>query len=237
MGTIISDYSHSLLIQRFERTRGAARPPGQVLLQRRAWFNPNLESRNYYVPGIVVNLISLVVLMLTSMAIVREREVGTMEQILVTPIRPFEFILGKTVPFVLIAYIDVALVTTVATLWFDVPINGSLLFLAAATGVYLLPAVGLGLLISTICHTQQQAMLSTFLVFFPAMLLSGFAYPIANMPTPVQWLTYLNPLRYFLSIVRGIFLKGIGPEVLWPQLLALAALGRSPVNHRHPPIP
>jgi ABC-2 type transport system permease protein len=159
------------------------------------------------------------------MAVVREREIGTMERVMVTPIRPLEFILGKTVPFVLVAFIDVLLVTAVGVFWFDVPIRGNLLLLLACTGLFLLPAVGLGLLISTICQTQQQAMLSTFFIFFPAMLLSGFAYPIANMPQPVQWLTYANPLRYFLIIIRSIFLKGVGVAVLWPQMAGLAILG------------
>jgi ABC-2 type transport system permease protein len=202
--------------------QGAA--PG-VSLRSRAWYNPDLKSRNFYVPGVMAILIMLTLLLMTSMAIVREREIGTMEQLLVSPIRPVELILGKTIPFALVGFFDVALITVVAVFWFQVPIRGSLLLLFGATALYLLPALGIGLFISTISKTQQQAMMSTFFFFQPAMLLSGFAFPIANMPESIQVLTYVNPLRYFLVIIRGIFLKGNGLEVLWPQMLALFLLG------------
>jgi ABC-2 type transport system permease protein len=144
---------------------------------------------------------------------------------MVTPITPIEFILGKTVPFALIGFLDVTIITIVGTFWFEIPIRGNLLWLFVSTGLYLLTTLGIGLLISTISRTQQQAMMTTFLFFSPAILLSGFIFPIANMPLVIQWITYLNPLRYFLIIIRGIFLKGIGPSILWPQMLALAALG------------
>jgi ABC-2 type transport system permease protein len=144
---------------------------------------------------------------------------------MVTPITPAEFILGKTLPFALIGFADVLLVTGVGVFWFGVPIRGSMLLLFAATALYLMTTLGIGLLISTVSRTQQQAMMSTFFFYFPAVLLSGFMFPIANMPHVVQWATYVNPLRYFLVIVRGIFLKGIGLSVLWPQMLALAAMG------------
>jgi len=224
-GQIVARYSEDLLRRQQQRMQGAVKAPSQVELTSRAWFNENLESRNFYVPGVMANLVMLITLMLTSMAVVREREIGTMEQIMVTPIRRLEFILGKTAPFVLISFLNVLIVTVVGVFWFDVPIRGSLWLLLASTALYLLPAVGLGLLISTICQTQQQAMMGTFFFFFPAMLLSGFAFPIANMPRPVQWLTYANPLRYFLVIIRGIFLKGVGANVLWPQMLGLAIIG------------
>jgi ABC-2 type transport system permease protein len=159
------------------------------------------------------------------MAIVREKEIGTMEQIIVTPIRRSEFILGKTVPFILIGFIDVALITLVAAFWFQVPIRGSIPLLFGATALFLMSSLGIGLLISTISRTQQQAMMSAFFFIFPAMLLSGFAFPIENMPETVQWLTLLNPLRYYLVIIRGIFLKGIGIAILWQQFLALFLLG------------
>jgi ABC-2 type transport system permease protein len=148
-----------------------------------------------------------------------------MEQLMVSPIRPAELILGKTLPFALIGYFDVILITTLAVFWFDVPIRGTLALLFGATALFLMSVLGIGLYISTISQTQQQAMMTTFFFFQPAMLLSGFAFPIANMPEAVQWLTYLNPLRYFLVIIRGIFLKGNGADVLWPQLLALLLLG------------
>ena len=148
-----------------------------------------------------------------------------MEQIMVSPITPAEFILGKTVPFALIGFADVIGITLVGVFWFGVPIRGNLLLLLAATTLYLMSTIGVGLLISTVSRTQQQAMMSAFFYYFPAVLLSGFMFPIANMPVTVQWLTYANPLRYFLVIIRGIFLKGGGPGVLWGQMAALAVLG------------
>jgi ABC-2 type transport system permease protein len=222
---ITAGMSQQILLERLQRTRGRAELPGQVELESRAWFNENLVSRNYYVPGVIVIVVTLVTLLLTSMAVVREKEIGTIEQIMVTPIRPLEFVLGKTVPFALIGLIDVAIITVVGVFWFEVPVRGSVWLLFGCTCVYLLTTLGVGLLISTVSHTQQQAMMSTFFFFFPAMLLSGFVFPIANMPEVVQWLTYANPLRYFLVIVRGIFLKGIGLDILWPQLAALAVMG------------
>ena len=194
-------------------------------LEIRAWFNENLESRNFYVPGVIALLVMLITLLLTSMAVVREKEIGTMEQIMVTPITPKEFILGKTLPFALISLVDVVLITLVGVFWFEVPIQGSLWLLLVATSLYLMTTLGMGLFISTVSRTQQQAMMSAFFFQFPAVLLSGFVFPIANMPEVVQWLTYLNPLRYFLIIIRGIFLKGVGMNILWPQMAALAVMG------------
>lgn len=224
-GTITGDYSQQILLDRYQQSTGRRELPGQVDLQTRAWFNENLISRNFYVPGVIVVVVTLVTLLLTSMAVVREKEIGTIEQIMVTPIRPIEFVLGKTIPFGLIGLVDVLIITVVGVFWFEVPVRGNLLVLFGSTCVYLMTTLGVGLLISTVSGTQQQAMMSTFFFFFPAMLLSGFVFPIANMPEVVQWLTYLNPLRYFLVIVRAVFLKGVGLDVLWPQLAALAAMG------------
>ncbi len=191
----------------------------------RVWFNPELKSRNYFVPGVIVNIIMLVTLTLTSMAIVREKEIGTMEQLMVTPIRPMELILGKTLPFAVIGLVQLAVITTVAMLLFDVPLRGSPLLLLLASLCFLTCSLGAGLFISTISNTQQQAMMTTFFFFQPTFMLSGFSFPIRNMPEIVQWITYLNPMRYFMDIVRGIFLKGVGLDVLWPQILALGLLG------------
>ncbi len=202
-----------------------ARAPDLVDLRTHAWFNENLESRNFYVPGVIALLLSLVTLLLSSMAIVREKEIGTIEQIIVTPITKAEFILGKTVPFALIGFFDVFIITGICVFWFEVPIRGSMLLLLACTALFIMSTIGIGLLLSTVSSTQQQAMMGNFFFFFPAVLLSGFLFPIANMPQVIQWLTYINPLRYMLVIIRGIFLKGIGVEILWPQMAALAALG------------
>lgn len=222
---IINDFSENVLLARINQLQGSQPLTGTVALEPRAWFNENLESRNFYVPGVIAIIVMLITLMLTSMAIVREKEIGTMEQIMVTPITSTEFILGKTVPFALIGFADVAIITLVGVLWFKVPIRGNVMLLFAATALYLMTTLGIGLLISTVSQTQQQAMMSTFFFYFPAVLLSGFMFPIANMPEVIQWLTFLNPLRYFLIILRGIFLKGIGVETLWPQMAALAVLG------------
>jgi ABC-2 type transport system permease protein len=222
---IAAGYNNDAILTATLRRMGRSLPAGGIDLRPRAWFNENFESRNYFVPGIMAVLVMLVSLMLTGMSIVREKEVGTIEQIMVTPIRPIEFILGKFAPFIVIGFVDVVLVTLVGVFWFDIPIRGSFALLLLGTACFLLSTLGIGLFISTISNTQQQAMMTTFFFFYPAMLLSGFIYPITNMPEVVQWLTLINPLRYFLVIIRGVFLKGVGFDVLWPQLAALVAIG------------
>jgi len=197
----------------------------QLTARTRVWFNPDLRSRNYFIPGVVVNILTLVTLSLTAMAIVREKEIGTMEQLMVTPIRPLELILGKTLPFVVVGYWDLILVVTTALVVFHVPFNGSFVLLLFAALLFLLTTLGAGLFLSTISRTQQQAMMATTLLFQPFFMLSGFSFPIRNMPEAVQWLTYLNPVRYFMEIVRGVFLQGAGVSTLWPQLLTLAIFG------------
>lgn len=223
--TIVHQFSQAALAQQILRLRGDIRRPGAVTLQTRTWFNENLESRTFFVPGVIALMITLLTLLLTSLAVVREKEIGTMEQIMVTPIRPVEFILGKTVPFALISFIDLAIVAVVGVFWFDIPVRGSFALLVFAMSVYLMSTLGIGLLISTVSQTQQQAMMSTFFFFMPAVLLSGFMFPIANMPVVVQWLTYMNPMRYAMVVLRGIFLKGVGMDILWSQIAALAVIG------------
>jgi len=207
------------------RLKGRIDRVAVVRMESRAWFNDNLESVNFFVPGTIALIVTLTALLLTSMAIVREKEIGTMEQIMVTPITPAELILGKTLPFALIALLDVTVITLVGVVIFDVPLRGNVLLLIFAAGLYFLTPLGVGLIISTLSRTQQQAMMSTFFFFMPATLLSGFVFPINNMPEAVQVITYLDPLRYFLVIIRGIFLKGIGLDVLWTQFAALAVMG------------
>jgi ABC-2 type transport system permease protein len=206
--------------------RGGARPGPAVNGQIRVWFNPDLESRNFMVPGVLALLLLIITSNLTSMAIVRERELGTLDQLNVTPIGRWELILGKLLPYGLVGFVDVLLVVSVAVLWFEVPLRGSLTLLLAASLVYLVCTLGLGLFVSTVSTTQQQAMMtSTFFFLLPMIYLSGFIFPIENMPAVIQPITYLIPLRYFLVIVRGIFLKGIGFDVLWPQFAAMGAWG------------
>jgi ABC-2 type transport system permease protein len=194
-------------------------------IRHRVWFNPELRSRVYFVPGVIVNIIALVTIMLTAMSIVREKEIGTMEQLMVTPLRPFELMLGKLLPFALVGILQVVAITIAALLIFRIPFRGSAGLLFVSSCFFLLTTLGIGLFISTISRTQQQAMMSSFFFFMPALLLSGFSFPIRNMPLPAQYLTLLNPLRYFMEIVRGIFLKGIGIEYLWPQVIALLLFG------------
>ncbi|MDD5711193.1 MAG: ABC transporter permease [Smithellaceae bacterium] len=198
---------------------------GRIDARIRSWYNPNNYSRYFFVPGIVAFLIMLISLLLTSIAIIKEKEAGTIEQLIVTPLRPIEMIIGKTIPYIVISFAQMLTVTVIALLWFQIPLVGSITLLFFATCLFLLSTLGAGLFISTISSTQQQAMMTTFFVIVPFFMLSGFVFPIVNMPTLVQWLTYLNPLRYFLVVIRGIFLKGIGIDILWPQFLALAILG------------
>lgn len=192
----------------------------------RVWFNPQLESRYFMIPGVLALILLVVTANLASMAIVRERELGTLEQLNVTPLRRWELIVGKLLPYGVIAMVDVLLVVTVAVFWFEVPLRGSLALLFGMSLIYVLCTLALGLFISTISDSQQQAMMTaTFFFLVPMIYLSGFIFPIENMPKVIQPFTYLIPLRYFLVIVRGIFLKGIGLDVLWPQAAALTAWG------------
>ena len=225
--TVIGDYSQEQMKARFQRrgSEWAGKLAVPLSLEPRAWFNPNLISRHSMIPGVIAMVVLLLSLMLTALAVVREKEIGTMEQILVTPIRPIELMLGKTIPFVLISLGDVILVTLVGVLWFEVPFRGHILVLLLGTICFLFNSVGLGLLISTISSTQQQAMMAGNLFLTPAILLSGLIFPIANMPLFFQYLTLLNPLMYFVVVVQGIFLKGAGVALLWPEMLSMTVLG------------
>jgi ABC-2 type transport system permease protein len=198
---------------------------GQIDHRLRIWYNPNLYSQYFFVPGIVAFVIMLISLLFTSMAVIKEKEGGTMEQLIVTPLKPYELIVGKTIPYFVISVMQMVMVTVLAVWWFELPMNGSVALFFFANGLFLMSTLGIGLFISTISTTQQQAMMTTFFFIQPSFLLSGFVFPIANMPIVVQWLTLLNPFRYILVIIRGIFLKGVGLHVLWPQFLALAVLG------------
>lgn len=222
---IIERYSSKIMEKRSKAILHRANNFPKVELKTRVWFNHNLESRNFYVPGVIALIIMLITFLLTSMAIVREKEIGTIEQLIVSPIRSYELIIGKLLPFAVIGIVDAVLVTLIGIVWFKIPIQGSILLLFVSTCLYLLTTLGAGLFISTLSSTQQEAMMSTFFFYFPAVLLSGFMFPIENMPKIIQYLTYLNPLRYFLLILRGIFLKGSGIDILWQQMLALLVMG------------
>jgi ABC-2 type transport system permease protein len=203
-------------------------PIGALEARVRVWFNPLLSSRNYMVPGVLALLLMVVTVVLGSMAIVREKEFGTLEQLNVTPLRRWELTVGKLLPFGLIGLIDVFLVTGVAVLWFEIPFRGSFPLLIGLSLVYLLCTLGLGLLVSTVSQTQQQAMMTAvFFFMLPMIYLSGFLFPIENMPAVIQPITYLIPLRYFLVIVRSIFLKGVGLHVFWKDALLMLMWGVS----------
>lgn len=222
---ILSDYSTEILIKRLNRAGMIDVEQAGVDLRQRTWYNPNFESRLFYVPGVIASIAFLIPIILTSQAIVREREIGTLEQIMVTPIKSWELMLGKTLPFALIGLFDVIMIALIGIFWFEVPLRGNPLVLLAGAVLFLMSSVAIGLFISTICSTQQQAQISTFFFVMPAFTLSGFAFPIENMPEWIQFLTYANPLRYFLVIIRGVFLKANGLDILWPQMLALGILG------------
>ncbi|MFZ0676096.1 ABC transporter permease [Candidatus Binatus sp.] len=196
-----------------------------IELQERPWYNANLESRWFFVPGVIGTLVLVSVLQLTSFAVVREREVGTLEQLMVTPISPAELIVGKTLPFLIVGLANVIVVAILGSLWFEVPFRGNIFVLLLGTTLFLSSALGVGLLISTVSETQQQAFAISFFYITPTIMLSGFGYPITSMPTALQWFTNLDPLRFFLIVLRGTFIKGIGLDVLWPQMVAMAILG------------
>lgn len=205
--------------------QGLALRQVEVSLEQRPWYNPDLNGRWFFVPGVIGTVTMIMVINLTAFAVVREREVGTLEQIMVTPIRPHEFILGKTVPFFLVGLGEVTLIAIFGVFWFDVPFVGNPLALLVGTSLFLLSSLAVGLLISTLCRTQQQAFATNFFVINPLFILSGFAFPIASMPVLLQWLSYVNPLRYYLVIIRATFLKGVGFSILWPEFAALAVIG------------
>ncbi len=228
--TVALGYAQTL-IGGYAQDAAAAAVPGRpvtalVTPEIRVWFNPRLESRDFMIPGIVALLLLVVTTNLSAMAIVREKELGTLEQLNVTPLARWELISGKLLPYAAIGIIDVVLVLVVSIYWFEIPMRGSIPLLFAMCLIYLLSTLGLGLLVSTVSKTQQQAMMtSVFFFLMPMLYLSGFIFPIENMPQWIQPVTYLIPLRYFLVIVRGIFMKGVGLEVLWPQAVALFAWG------------
>jgi drug efflux transport system permease protein len=224
--SIINGFSDTQRDRRLEN-KGITISPIQVTTVTRAWFNTNQESKYYYVPSLIATMLLIFSMLLTSIGIVREKEIGTIEQVMVTPIRGIEFILGKTIPYMITGYISMTIMLGVAFVIFDIHVKGSLLLLYVLTGLYLCGNMGIALIISVSASTQQQALLTSFLILMPCVMLSGFMFPITNMPVPVQYATWLNPMRWYLVILRGIVMKSIGIRVLWPAILAQAALSVS----------
>jgi ABC-2 type transport system permease protein len=222
-GYILGDYNDRMLKKRLAR-KGITDPPVQIETTSRAWYNANQESHFYYVPSLIATMLFIFSLLLTSIGIVREKEIGTIEQVMVTPIRRIEFILGKTIPYMITGYISMTFMLVVAYLIFGVHVRGSLFLLYGLTGIYLAGNMGIALIISGSALTQQQALLTSFLVLMPSVMLSGFLFPVTNMPDTVRIATIGNPMRWYLEILRGIVMKDVGITALWPAILVQTCL-------------
>jgi len=222
-GRIVGDYSREKLLDKISRL-SVGFTPSTVDIETRAWFNPNMESRFFYIPGLIALILVLFTMVLTSIAIVREKEIGTIEQIMVTPISRTEFILGKTVPFAIVGYFTMTLMLVVGMLVFGIRVQGSWLLLYGLTGIYLISNLGLGLTISASASTQQQALLTAFFFLVPAILLSGFLIPVHNMPEIIQYATYINPMRWYMDILRSVVIKGVGASDIRQAIIGLSIL-------------
>ena len=223
---IVATFSQKIVLQNMDRSGKVIPPAGSISPELRVWYNPDMTARNYMVPAIFGLIIMIVTTMLSSLAIVKEREIGTLEQLIVTPIKPYQMIIGKLVPFCLLGFFVITIIFTVMTLWFQIEVKGDVLFLFVAAFVYMFSTLGAGLFVSTISKTQFQAMIiSAFLITMPMIFLSGFAFPIENMPPIIQKITYLIPLRYFNIIVRAVILKGLGFMDLWRETLYMLIIG------------
>jgi ABC-2 type transport system permease protein len=226
--SIIREYSKDIIIDYLNKRGIKISPSGNLSAEVRVWYNPTMTTRNFMVPGIVGLLLSIVTLVLTSLAVVKEKEIGTMEQLIVTPIRPYQMIIGKLVPFIVLGFVSVIIIITAMRLIFNIPVKGSIIFLFGSSFLYILSTLGLGLFVSTISKTQQQAMMiAIFVIMLPMVFLSGFAFPIENMPKIIQAVSYVIPLRYFNTIIRGVILKGLGFADLWVEALVLFIIGIS----------
>jgi ABC-2 type transport system permease protein len=224
--SIVSKYSKEIITEFMNTSGRKISPAGNLSAEVRVWYNPTMKTRNYMVPGIVGLLVSLVTLVLTSLAIVKEKEIGTMEQLIVTPIRPYQLIAGKLVPFTILGLVSVIIVLLAMRIIFEIPVKGSETFLLFSAFLYILSTLGLGLFISTISRTQQQAMMiAIFAVMMPMIFLSGFAFPIENMPEIIQIISNIIPLKYFNTIIRGVILKGLGFTDLWFEAMILLIMG------------
>jgi ABC-2 type transport system permease protein len=224
--SIILRYSQNIVTDFLRRSGKLIKPVGNLSAETRVWYNPTLKTRNFMVPGIVGLLLSIITLLLTSLAVVKEKEIGTMEQLIVTPLKPFQIIIGKLVPFIILGFVAVIIVLTAMRFVFVIPVKGSIVFLFVSAFLYILSTLGLGLFVSTISKTQQQAMMiAIFAVMMPMVFLSGFAFPIENMPKIIQFISYIIPLRYFITIIRGVILKGLGFADLWIEASVLLIMG------------
>jgi len=223
---VVSSYSKNILVDQMNKSGMHTAIMGNVTPVLRVWYNPDLKTRNFMVPGIIGLLLTVITTVLMAMGIVKERELGTLEQLIVTPIKPFQLILGKIIPFVLLGFLDILIVMAVMVFWFGIGIKGDFFYLIFASFIYILSSLGLGIFISTVSKTQQQAMMvAMFGILLPMNFLSGFAFPIENMPSWIQPITYLIPLRYYITIIRGVILKGDGLLQLLPETITLLGIG------------
>jgi ABC-2 type transport system permease protein len=223
---IVSSYSSKIMLQSMNKNGLKNPPSGTLTTEARVWYNPDLTTRVYMVPSIMGLILMVITTILMSMAIVKEREIGTLEQLIVTPIKPYQLIIGKVIPFIILGFIDVLIVLSVMVFWFGIPVRGSFIFLVFASFLFVLSTLGIGLFISTISKTQQQAMMvAQFAILMPMIYLSGFAFPIENMPKFIQYITYIIPLRYYITILRGVVLKGAAFSELIPETLMLLLFG------------
>ena len=224
-GALARGFGAELQMQRLRAAGGLARP-GQVELVPRVFYNPDLKSRWFYVPAVLAMILMVMTMLLSAMGVVREKEIGTLEQIIVTPIRPWQLLVGKLAPFAIIGLFQMCVATAVTVFGFGVPLRGSFPLLLGLTMLFILSTLGLGLLVSTVVQNQQQAMMgATFSAMIPMVYLSGLIFPIENMPWAIQLVTYAIPLRYYAEIIRGVFLRGSGLRVLWPEALTLLLMG------------
>jgi ABC-2 type transport system permease protein len=221
---IVQNYA-TQIVERFNRERWPAAARGAAVdVEARAWFNPNFDSRWFILPGLTVLLTMVATLLITALSVARERELGTFDQLLVTPLRPMEILVGKTLPALVIGFVEANAIAAVTVLAFGVPFAGDIVLFWAGIVLFVLAAIGVGLVISTLARTQQQAILGVFLLLSPATVLSGFTTPIANMPDWCQALTRLNPLRYMMELSRGVFLQDLGWPLAWPLLWPMALI-------------
>ncbi|HPN37244.1 MAG TPA: ABC transporter permease [Melioribacteraceae bacterium] len=226
MQSIVLNYSTNINLEYINKRGLKIETLPKIVSEVRVWYNPELKTRNFMVPGIVGLLLMIITLLLTSLAIVKEKEIGTLEQLIVSPIKPYQMIIGKLVPFALMGFVSIIVVLTAMMVVFEIPVRGNMVFLFVCSGIFILNLLGLGLFISIFSKTQQQAMmLSIFGLMMPMIFLSGFSFPIENMPLVIKTITYIIPLRYFMTIIRGIILKGIGFAELWKELLILTVMG------------
>ena len=224
--SITASFSKNILMDLMHRRGISNSPAGTLTAEVRVWYNPALKTRNFMVPGIVGLLLSIITLILTSLAVVKEKEIGTLEQLIVTPLKPFQIIIGKLIPFVILGFFAVVIILASMRFVFDISVKGDLFFLFISSFLYILSTLGLGLFVSTISKTQQQAMMiAIFTVMMPMIFLSGFAFPIENMPQVIQYISYIIPLRYFINIIRGVIIKGIGFYELWLDATILLVMG------------